>query len=436
MNENDNKNTEYKFRTTGQYLCKNTASDGVSVESYTLDVILENIVTAECGRIAEQLHRAKVSTDFDSENSVRLTYKQIIKKLDPVLAHNQIARREPLIGCIVKIYSTVLNQIERKMRKFRMFDMEKNGRTINIFNLRVDPHTATRFLEEQFGIKRAGNIGVQFKITCVENILESEHIERFHITFAKTYNNSKPREILLPRPHSDLRSFRIWGKTQEDIDPKAQILYDYLSFIYGACNIETTFLYDFTTPYEATNLDFSDNEWAEINDEISRLDINASAGYNNDGNGRFIFFEFQNENELKAKMEAISQLDKIEIAKSPLDEDFKFKVKIVSKNPDRQDAKMRKIADGLDGREFICHTAEGEPIALGRLNSADCNSHTMSFVLPYKSKANQENAQKLMDYISGNTITEIMENTGEPILSDNDDGWLSSIWSKVKGSFN
>lgn len=437
---NENQKNANRFMTTGQYLSKNIAPDGHTVESYTLDLTPKSPTATECENIAQQLQRANVETDFDSENSVRLTLKQINKNLDPILKRNHIVKREPGIGCIVKIYSTILNQIEYRMRQFPMFDMEKNGRIINIFNLKVDLPVATRYLENQFGIKRVGNIGVQFRILGVDNVLESEHIERFHITFAKTYNAGKPREILLPRPHSDLQSFRIWGKSKEDIDPKAQILYDYLSFIYGSRNIETTFLYDFSMPYEATALDFSEQDWACVCQELRQLDFDASAGYTSDSNGRFIYFSFATKAELKSKMEAIAKIRKIDIAKSPLDEDFKFKVKIVACESERYNSWMRKRISELNGKEFICYGANGEKLTVGRLNSADSTPQNLSFLLPYKSRANQDKVKKLMDYISGNPIKEITINNGPAILSinndDNDKGWLSTIWNMVKESFN
>jgi len=286
-----------------------------------------DILERECERLAQELESRGVPTDFDAEHSVRLTYQQITDVLDPLLAQTSHVRRNEKIGCIVKISSSIAARIHQRMGDWRMFDMEKVGRTLNIYNLDCHPNEAQDFLGYEFGIERAGNFGVIFRILNVDNVMESEHVRRFNISFAKTYDADKPREMLLPRPHNDMKSFRIWGKRKQDIDPKAQVLYDYLSFIYGSNNIATTFIYDYMLPYEAANLDFSDQEWQNLAIALMRLDFGASAGYNHDGS--FLFIEFETLNELRHKLEVLQEMEIFEVAKSPLDEDFKFKVKIV-----------------------------------------------------------------------------------------------------------
>ena len=120
-----------------------------SLDGYTLVVTIKDDVTKACEILKDELLREDVVTDFDKENSVRLTFSEIINNLGPAIEQLEglSVTRSPQLCCILKLYPYICNRIRTFMGRRKMFDCEQSDRTVSITNLTASPEEATTFLD-------------------------------------------------------------------------------------------------------------------------------------------------------------------------------------------------------------------------------------------------------------------------------------------------
>lgn len=413
------------FECTNFTLTKNKATGG-----YSLVINVKDDVKKACEFLAEELEREDIATDFDSGNSVRLTFSDIINNLDPAieLLDETGVTRSPELGCILKIYPYICNRIRTFMGKDKMFDCEQTDRIVTITNLTVPPEEATSFLEENFGLVRQEKEGVQIKINGIRDITKTEQCKTYNLTFGKTYNLNTPKELLLPQPHSDMRSFRFYDTDHEKICHKTKSMYEILQAIFGEENLSLSTIYTFHHTMQTNSDGFSVKEINLIKSELLRLGFPTVFVPSRS----IISFDFSTWDELESKYEKIMSLKMFTTTKSPLSRNFKFKVKMVqpAEKTTQYKCRMHEKLTKYDGRLFACKDEDDNYIPIGRLIAKESTPRQIFFDIPRSTnKAQEDDIQLLLDYLAHNKISEVFAVTTEK--TENNNGIFSKFFSFI-----
>ena len=241
---------------------------------------------------------------------------EIFRGLDSIITKkfSEIVEREQKIGCILKIRPFSMAQRIQSLLPQATVTKDKEHRELWINNL-TDCLKSVNPVLSEFGLEWT-DVAVDFKITNIENLYHTPLNEKYSLTFGRKFQKKiTETEILLPEPITD-NIIRIVKPVSENLIEDVLLFYHSLCRIYGKENIELSQSYIFES-------DFSTDYWRDIKRELYLLEFDVTVSELD----QTLYFDFSDRDDLTVKYETLKQLHKFDITKSPLDDDFRFKVK-------------------------------------------------------------------------------------------------------------
>lgn len=320
-----------------------------------------------------------IDAEFDSEGVAFMKYDDIKRGLDPVIRRRFPDRYEcdQKIGCIVSLRPyTNAERIEEGKSHLGSFDQKGTFIQVSDINAPI-----SQIVEEMGALGYNPSIvTTEYSINGVDNLYQSEHVEKYGITFGNKYTKKTgEREMLLPEPVEGGRVFRLDRKWNENFEVDQRFFYNALCHIYGKENVVQRFLFKFKpVEYEEYVPGFSDEQWTDIKKDFYGFGWEYSAGSSEDGMN--LYFDFEDREELEKKVaDILSIKGKYVMRKSPLDEDFGFKVTTHLTARKTAQQIFRENLEKLNGADFVYayreELEEGEKpkrpvfIPVGKLNS-------------------------------------------------------------------
>lgn len=337
---------------------------------------IEKIISEEPFNLNERIN---------PDGSLFLRFKDISDVLDRVIQKNftTILERNKQIACVLKITPfSISNKISETFNN--RFIVSNNSDTISVYinNLAQKQEVIDKMFLEQFYFKSYGaefEIDWHCNIKLDKNLKISDHLLRRlkHNVFSRKHNEIDS----LKKMYQELIS--IFGK--EKVKSKV-----YLQFDQSRVN----------EPIRFENSTFKNTFWTEIKREFYSFDFDTNVSESQ----QTVAFEFIDYSDLKFKYEKIKSLNKFNIILSPLNDDFKFKVKIdiIAKKSKKEEFldKTRQIA----GSEFYIDRGDKfeykkRQVVIGNLNGRNSDYNYYVFNLPYKWSDDKRQTDKFFKFI-------------------------------------
>lgn len=337
---------------------------------------IEKIISEEPFNLNERIN---------PDGSLFLRFKDISDVLDRVIqkGFTTILERNKQIACVLKITPfSISNKISKTFNN--RFIVSNNSDTIKIYinNLSQKQEVIDKMFLEQFYLNCYGaefEIDWHCNINLDKDLNISDHLLRRlrHNVFSRKHNEIDS----LKKMYEELIS--IFGK--EKVKSKV-----YLQFEQSRVN----------EPIKFENSSFKNTFWTEIKREFYSFDFDINVSESQ----QTVAFEFVDYSDLKSKYDKIENLQKFDIIKSPLDEDFKFKVKIdiIAKKSKKEEFldKTRQIA----GAEFYIDRGDkfeykNRQVVIGNLNGRNSDYNYYVFNLPYKWSDDKRQTDKFFKFI-------------------------------------
>lgn len=337
---------------------------------------IEKIISEEPFNLKERIN---------PDGSLFLRFKDINDVLDRVIQKDftTILERNKQIACVLKITPfSISNKISKTFNN--RFIVSNNSDTINVYvnNLSQKQEVVDKMFLEQFYFKSYGaefEIDWHCNIKLDKNLNLSDHLLRRlrHNVFSRKHNEfdslKKMYQELIP----------IFGK--DKIKSKV-----YLQFDQSRVNELVRF----------ENSSFKNTFWTEIKRDFYSFDFDTNVSESQ----QTLAFEFVDYSDLKSKYEKIKSLNRFNIMLSPLNEDFKFKVKIdiIAKKSKKEEFldKTRQVA----GSEFYIDRGDKfeykkRQVVIGNLNGRNSDYNYYVFNLPYKWSDEKRQTDKFFKFI-------------------------------------
>lgn len=319
------------------------------------------------------------------DGSLFLRFKDISDVLDRVIQKDftTILERNNLIACVLKItpYS-ISNKISRTFNN--RFIVSNNSDTVSVYidNFSQKREVVDKMFLEQFYFK---SYGVEFEIDwhcnikLDKNLNIADHLLRRlrHNVFSYKHNEIDS----LKKMHQEL--VLIFGK--EKVKSKV-----YMQFDQSRVN-ELVRFEDST---------FKNTFWTEIKREFYSFDFDTNVSESQ----QTVAFDFIDYSDLKLKFEKIKSLNKFNIIFSPLNDDFKFKVKIdiIAKKSKKEE--FLDKTKHLAGSEFYIDKGDNfeynkRQVAIGNLNGRNSDFNYYVFNLPYKWASDKKQTDMFFKFI-------------------------------------
>ena len=379
----------------------------VTHNGYSLVVTIKNQLDMACEILSAKLNRENVETTFDFDNSVKLTYSEILNSLDPLI--NMMdelgVKRSPQICCILRLLPCVSHRITSFMDDSPMFKCTQNDRTITITDLSVPLDEATEYLKRNYGLEPLPQKGYIINVNGIDDITKCKEVETYHLTFGTQYHSTDQKELLLPMPQEDNKTFKIFSSETKNHSTNAKAVYNVLKCIFGEENVTFSPFGTFFIPTINLDDNFTPLELYTIKHTLSNIDfpiiyLPAKS---------LLSFDFSSWNELEEKYNKMMSLGLFTTAKSPFNRHFKFKVKLVMSDDKVEDFNSKSIAEinRLNGTKFAITGNKGDIIPIGSLVSSESTPRYLFFDIPCDTDIQYNDVQRLNDFILHNPINEI-----------------------------
>lgn len=421
-------NLQKPYQVKGIPSLQETKNNNNEVTRYTIKFDLANEVLPEYKQLEAKLKELGVDVKFDSEGNVFMTREQI-SLLDSVIQREFSGKleRSQRISVILKLRPLTLAQ---KIQKEISIPVSQNHHNKQLFiDCKANDNLNHALRNRGFEFKQ---FRCDFKIINHGNIIENDSINSKHsITFGKRFvKPESEKELLLPFPENN--TFTYYNSDYFNL----QLSYKFLIRIYGIENIETKLqsIYETIPPnvVQFFDKDFTEDFWVELKRKlyIHNLDdaINSFS--------QSLYLEFNNEEELQTQLKLIEDLQVCDIAYSPNQPDFKFKIKtnVIAKKTEKE-LFLEKIKL-LRGAEFVVEFAkEGskrkELIYLGKLNGNESDIQKLVLNIPNIFPDDKKKAKEVLKFLNAEKkpiIKEIRANlTGDATKI----GWLENAIKKI-----
>lgn len=337
---------------------------------------IEKIISEEPFNLNERIN---------PDGSLFLRFKDINDVLDRVIQKDfiTILERNKQIACVLKITPfSISNKISKIFNN--RFIVSNNSDTINVYinNLSQKKEVVDKMFLEQFYFKSYGaefEIDWHCNIKLDKDLNISDHLLRRlrHNVFSRKHNEFDS----LKKMHQEL--ITIFGKDKV----KSKV---YLQFDQSRVN----------EPIKFENSTFKNTFWTEIKREFYSFDFDTNVSESQ----QTVAFEFVDYSDVKSKYEKIKSLNRFNIMLSPLNDDFKFKVKIdiIAKKSKKEEFldKTRQIA----GSEFYIDRGDKfeykkRQVVIGNLNGRNSDFNYYVFNLPYKWSDDKRQTDKFFKFI-------------------------------------
>lgn len=327
----------------------------------------------------------KLNEQINSDGTIFINYKDIQDVLDRVIKKdfNSILERNNQIGCVLKITPFSISNKINKVFNNRL-KVSYNSDTVSVYINKLSQKKEVidkMFLEEFY----LNHYGAEFEINWPKNIKLDNQIK---------LNNNQLERL-------NQNTFYYSSKDLTTL----KIRYNELCEIFTKKNVRSKIYLNFR-PSTLKNLktlnssEFSNDFWTKIKRECYSLDFDTNISESQ----KTIAFDFTNFKELNERFYKVKNLGNFHILKSPLDDDFKFKVKldIIAKKSKKEEFldKTRQIA----GSEF--HIDRGEKfeykkrnVVIGNLNGRNSDYNYYVFNLPYKWSDDKRQTDQFFKFI-------------------------------------
>lgn len=322
---------------------------------------------------------------INPDGSLFLRFKDISDVLDRVIQKDftNILERNNQIACVLKITPfSISNKISKAFNN--RFIVSNNSDTISVYitNFSQKREVVDKMFLEQFYFKSYGaefEIDWHCNIKLDKNLNIGDHLLRRlrHNVFSRKHNEIDS----LKKMHQELVT--IFGK--EKVKSKV-----YIQFDQSRVNEQVRF----------ENSTFKNTFWTEIKREFYSFDFDTNVSESQ----QTIAFEFIDYSDLKLKYDKIKSLNRFNIMLSPLNDDFKFKVKIdiIAKKSKKEE--FLDKTKHLAGSEFYIDKGDNfeynkRQVVIGNLNGRNSDFNYYVFNLPYKWSDDKRQTDKFFKFI-------------------------------------
>jgi hypothetical protein len=415
------------------------SNNGHGIFRYILELDLQYEKYDEYRQIESVLsEKLSIEEKFDNDGTIYLTYKNIFRGLDLVIEKefSDVVERERMIGCNLKVRPIQTSSIIQA-EVGDIMTIEQDRYILRVSNLSITDERAAEIMAG-YGYAPSSK-GVLYSISNMDNLYKSSHVEKYGIRFTekgsinkKNVTDREKKEIILPEPES-ANTFRFERKWDNATKESLEMTHHMLCWLYGESNISVERYLNFVKEDNETNVyGFTEESWSDIQRDLYMLDFPITEG--DADKFKNLYFEFRDAEDLLEKYNAIVNIGKFELVKSPEDDDFKFKVKtnIISKKTIKQIFKER--IDKLSGAEFVC-TIPGENgrevlQPLGQLHAYDTTMSKMALHIPNYTEEDQKKSKNILRFLNSNpTIKAVKANLrGDEAKIE----WLQQAMDKLK----
>ena len=354
---------------------------------------IEKIISEEPFNLNERIN--------PDDGSLLLKLKDIEEILDRIIKKDfsNILERNSQIGCILKINPlSITNTLIKSLNNTNIYQNEEKRQVFIGIN-HIKQKTKTDFVLKKHNLSFS-KFKVDFEIISKTNIILNKEInKKFNLTFGRQYKKGlEEKELVIPKPHQNV--FTIWKNKFTDL----KVFYSLLCRIYGSKNVKTKFY----LVYEANNNEvvfensFNSDFWNDLKKEIYFFDFKDFVYVNQFQ--QTISFDFKDKEQLKHRFNKIKSLNSFDIAFSPLNDDFKFKVKIdiIAKKSKKEE--FLDKTKHLAGSEFYIDKGENfeynkRQVVIGNLNGRNSDFNYYVFNLPYKWSDDKRQTDKFFKFI-------------------------------------
>lgn len=401
---------------------------------YSLRFDHANEILPEYNLLEKKLIGLGVETKVDSEGALLLT-RENIRVLDAVISRefSESIERDSTIGCIIGLKALNLaTRIQLSLPESHQIVQDYERKRITI-----DCRTSEAINQV---LKNYGFVlhdyRASFTIHNHGDILTNQAINKKHfISFGRTQKKEHLKELILPVPENN--TFSVKFRNFDDIF----LFYHGLVRVYGKENISDK-LYTTFQPAPGKSVKFYDDEfteefWTDLKRSLYIHGLEESIN----SFSKTIYIEFKTEEELVNQFQILHDLKKIEFAKSPMDEDFKFKVKINVIAKKTQKEVFLERLKMLRGAEFVFEVEEAgkrQPRLqfLGVLNGYESDLKKLVLNIPAIFPDQKKKASELLNLLKGDrkpTIKKIRANlTGDATKMS----WLENAVKKISKATN
>ena len=422
-------------------LVEETRADGNGVYRYRLDLRLPVKITEEYIPLLEALRNdLGIEACIDKKGCSLLGLDDIFRGIDSVIDKRFSGKyvRDAAIGCVVPV-RPMPAAFRLSIRLGDLAHFEQCGNWVLAKHVKV-PFTIFLKKIETEGYS-AVSMSTRFRIVNVDDLKRSPHVKQFGISFSNDMSfkwrgpESWKKEVFLPEPEEP-STFVIETRLDDRKGNGYAFLESTLKYIYGEENVVKEVTYKLRSKVESDSGRFSKSEWDDIWRDIYALDYK----YNAPENGAYIAFDFETKEQLEHAISGLESIGKFSIAKSPRDNDFKFKVKIdvVAKKTENEIflEKLKK----LNGVDFVYDSIYEEngrtrkrSVFVGKLNYYESSVDHLVLYLPYMFRDEKKRTDIFLKFWKDNAgkIDSVHANLiGDRVKLD----WLEEAMSKLDGN--
>lgn len=298
----------------------------------------------------------------------------------------------PEKSCIIAIKPLPL--IERINRDYGDYaEFKEHGPThIFAYNLKISPEELAKKLK-MFGLRLAKK-HTTFTVRNVSDLMNCPQVKEFNINFtdSKKFLKGANKELALPMP-SDGNKISFENIYSNEGKDAIEFLEKALEFIFGKENIAKENAYRFTPENPDMEKGFTDTEWEDVRIDLMTATPSFEYNFSNkEGKSKTISFDFKTFEEMQRKYDVLASLKSFVIIKSPMDDDFGFKVTFSLAKTKTEDDIFREKIKKLAGVIFN-PVIDGEVkynLSCGTLVAKESDTTRLVFKLPYW-KINERN---------------------------------------------
>jgi hypothetical protein len=390
-------NLQKPYQVKGTPILQETKNEKGEVTRYTLEFDLANEILSEYKQLEAKLKELGVEENFDGEGNIFLTREQITL-LDAVIQREfpDKLERSQTIGVILKLRPLTLAQ---KIQKEIGIPVSQNHHNKQLFiDCKANEVLNQTLRNKGFEFKHYRG---EFRIINHGNIFENDSLNnKYSITFGNRFvKPDNEKELLLPYPKNN--TFIYFNADYFNL----QLSYHTLISVYGKENIETKLqsVYEAINPNEVQFYDkeFTEDFWVELKRKLYTHNLEDAIN----SFTQSLYFEYNSEEELQTQLNLIEDLQLCDIAYSPKQLDFKFKVKtnVIAKKTEKE-LFLEKIKL-LRGAEFVVEVAKegskrNELIYLGKLNGNESDIQKLVLNIPNIFPDDKKKAKEVLKFLN------------------------------------
>lgn len=421
-------NLQIPYPVKGAPVIQEIKNNKDEIISYILKFDLTIEILPEYRLLERELNDLGIKEKFDKEGNIFLTREQLTV-LDTIIDRNFSDRfeRSKTISTIIKLRPLTLAQ---KIQREIGIKVSQNHNLNQIFIQCKSDKTLNDILRQKgFEFK---SFKAEFIIINHGNIIENDSINSdYHLSFGNQF--MKPDhvpEMLLPYPVDN--KFIV-----NEVDYfKLQLFLSTLTKIYGKENIKNNIfsVYDAINPEQVRFFDkaFEEDFWTEMKRKLYIYNLEDAVS----PLSQSLYLEFNNVDELENQLNIIQDLQMCDITYSPMEKDFKFKIKtnVIAKKTEKE-LYLEKLKL-LRGAEFVVEVLTKDSkridlVYLGKLNSKDSDIQKIVLYLPYIFKDDQRKAKEVLKVLSNENQFQINEIRANLRGDETKIDWLQKALEKI-----